>query len=116
MTGSQIQFGLEMCDYIRKRSPGTPIVWGGRHASALPGQTLSDNRADIVVHGEGDYTAVEIAKVLAENSSLKDIKGISFKKNNRIITTPKANVIRDLDSLPMIPWGLFDLEKIQCRA
>ena len=111
MTGSQIQFGLEMCDYIRKRSPDTPIVWGGRHASALPVQTLHDNRVDIVVHGEGDFTGVEIAKALAENSSLKDVKGISFKRNNKIITTPRANAIRELDNLPMIPWGLFDLGK-----
>jgi anaerobic magnesium-protoporphyrin IX monomethyl ester cyclase len=111
MTGSQIQFGLDMCDYIRKRSPDTPIVWGGRHASALPIQTLNDSRADIVVHGEGDFIAVEIAKAIAENSSLENVKGISFKKNDKIVTTPRTNAIRDLDSLPMIPWGLFDLEK-----
>ena len=111
MTGSQIQFGLEMCEYIRKLSPSTPIVWGGRHASALPIQTLRDNRVDIVAHGEGDFTAVEIAKALTEDSLLKDVKGISFQKNNKIVTTSRADTIRDLNSLPMIPWGLFDLEK-----
>lgn len=111
ISGDQIRFGLEICDYVREISPSTPVVWGGRHASALPEQTARDRRVDIVVHGEGDLTAVELAKAIQEGRALEEVKGITFKKNSGMVTTPHSESIRDLNMLPGIPWHLFDFNK-----
>ncbi len=65
MTGRQIHFGLKAAQVVRKADPCIPLVWGGIHASVLPGETLEDDRVDIVVAGDGEDPAVEIAASLA---------------------------------------------------
>jgi len=51
-TGSQIKSGLDIARRIRARSSTIPLVWGGRHPTALPRQTIEDPLVDIVVRGE----------------------------------------------------------------
>lgn len=83
------------------------IVLGGPHASALPEECLRMSDFDVVAIGEGDYTIVE----LAEGRSLSDIKGIYYKQEERILSTPARERIKDLDSLPFPALDLFDIKR-----
>ncbi|MCW1296107.1 MAG: B12-binding domain-containing radical SAM protein [Candidatus Parvarchaeota archaeon] len=90
------------------KSLGITVFWGGPHATMLPNQTLSEVNIDGVVIGEGERTILELAKNFNKNQIfLKNIKGIMFKRNNKIISCPPQKLIDDLDSLPFPAWYLI---------
>ncbi len=111
MTGSQIYFGIEAAQIIRKNSPETKIVWGGIHPTILPLQTLANENVDIVVKGEGEHTFSELVKNLEKDNSLKNVAGIAFKENNQIHENQNAPEFLDLNALPELPYHLVDLDK-----
>jgi anaerobic magnesium-protoporphyrin IX monomethyl ester cyclase len=83
------------------------IVWGGVHASLNPEECA--NWADIVCRGEGEEMMVELVERLKNRSDWKDIRNITFKENDTIITNPVRPPISHLDSLPL-PDFSFDEE------
>jgi anaerobic magnesium-protoporphyrin IX monomethyl ester cyclase len=111
MTGMQIQYALEVADFIRKLDPRKTIVWGGIHATILPEQTLQDSRVDIVVAGEGEDVVVELADCLAAKSDLKTVKGIYFhdEKGNTVFTGKRP--FMDMNNVKMPSWHLVDVKK-----
>jgi radical SAM superfamily enzyme YgiQ (UPF0313 family) len=92
MTGSQIHYAIETAKLIRKLSD-VPVVWGGKHPTLLPIQTLQSGLADAVCQGEGDY-------LLYENIMKRNFKGIWSSD------TPVK-----MDDLISTPWHLIDIEK-----
>ncbi len=108
-TGSQIKYALEASSFV-KQSSEIPIVWGGMHPTLLPEKTLVNKNIDILVQGDGEITFYELVKALVQKKSLKDILGISYKKNGGIIFNPPRPSV-DLDGLPRIPYGLIDIKK-----
>jgi len=96
---------IEIC---RQALPKSLIIAGGPHPSAMPRETLADIPClDICAIGEGEKIMLE----LANNAPIEGIKGISYRKNGDIITTPARELIGDLDSLPIPDRGLFPIEK-----
>jgi len=85
----------------------TLTVLGGPHASALPEECLRLSVFDVVAVGEGDYTIVE----LAEGRPLSDIKGIYYKNEDKLLSTPVRERIKDLDILPFPALDLFDIKR-----
>jgi len=72
------------CSEVAKKLPKTIIkIAGGPHPSGIPIDSLKSG-FDIAVIGEGEDTLLEIA----QGKNLKDIKGIFFKKNTKIIENP----------------------------
>lgn len=90
-----------------------PIIVGGPHATLMPKQ-LMDNYPfiDYVVRGEGEYICLNLLNALEKNkkSSLKEIKGLSFRENQKVIHNPQAELIEDLDKLPFPEHKFFDLK------
>ncbi len=71
------------------------VVFGGRHPSAKPEETLNTNEVDIIVRGEGELTFRElILKGTPEN-----VDGISYKSNGKIVHNPDRQLIKDLGKL-----------------
>jgi len=52
----------DLVNDIRKRFPDALLLGGGEHVTAVPEQTMKDTALDIGILGEGEETAVEIAK------------------------------------------------------
>ncbi|MFC1906259.1 B12-binding domain-containing radical SAM protein [Chloroflexota bacterium] len=71
------------------------IVVGGAHPTLDPEGTFTEE-FDYVVRGEGELTFLELADGCPE----EEIKGLSFKKNGRIIHNESRLFIDNLDSLP----------------
>ena len=108
LTGKQILYGLEASKLIKEHSD-IPVVWGGVHTSLLPKQTLENKYIDFIVIGEGEETFLELVNALKQKLSFENIKGIGYKKKNKIIINPLRNFI-DLNSLPEIPYNLINIE------
>lgn len=82
------------------------IIGGGPHSSSMPEDVLKESEIDITVIGEGDIVITEVIENGAQN-----VKGVSFKKEGKIILNGKKDLIQDLDTLPFPDWSIFNLEK-----
>jgi anaerobic magnesium-protoporphyrin IX monomethyl ester cyclase len=107
-------FCLEFVRLYKKRHPDVKIVLGGVHASFQPEEMLKLCPADIVVRGEGEETLVELIGTLDENSSLDNVRGISYRKDGNVHHTPERPLIKDLDEFPFPAYHLLpSLERYQ---
>ena len=89
-----------LSEQIKAKFPGVPIVHGGAHSTVMPEYTLSREAIDAVVLSEGELTAVAITRAFAEEIPLSEVDGITYRSNGEIVTNPKTNYIKDLDSIP----------------
>lgn len=109
MSGTQIEYGIEIAKKVRNEDPSIPIVWGGVHPTLLPEQTASSKYVDIVVRGEGELTTVQLANQLSSRGSIKNVKGITYKRQGEIVTNPSGETI-NLDSIPIaLPYDMLKL-------
>ena len=97
----------EIAEISKKFNNKIITIAGGVHVTALPKETLEETSFDIAVLGEGEETLKE----LIHKKDLSKIKGIAYKENNEIKINPRRELIKDLDSLPLPAWRLFDLKK-----
>ena len=92
----------------KKRNPEVKIILGGNNATFVPDETLSlIKEIDFLVRGEGQNTILELADALFKNKKVNDIKGISFRKDNRIINNPDRELIKDINKLPLLDFSSF---------
>lgn len=95
----------ELAPEIRRRLPSARIVVGGVYASTLPEDALASG-ADFVVVGEGEKPLLELAR----GKKPEKIKGLLFRKGRRIISTGRAEAVKNLDSLPFPARHLMPME------
>ncbi len=84
------------------------VIAGGPHSTARPKEIL-ENGADVAFVGEaeisfGEFLDTFLSKKNLErdfNKNLKKIKGIVFKENGKMVETAPAEMIMDLDKIPM---------------
>jgi radical SAM superfamily enzyme YgiQ (UPF0313 family) len=106
---SEIPRVRQICRLIRALSPRTLIVAGGPHLSFRPGDLLTDDLADIVVHGEGEGPMLDIVHRHAAGQEVDGIPGTSIKRNGRILTSSER--VRSLvEHLPQPDYGLLSDE------
>jgi anaerobic magnesium-protoporphyrin IX monomethyl ester cyclase len=105
LTGPMIRGAIEVASMVKSHTPWLPIIFGGWHPSLLPDETLSESFVDMVIRGQGELTLVETARALAHKKSLRNIAGLSWKKNGR----RTHNVERKVEPLDSLPLPAFDL-------
>ncbi len=101
---------------LREVYPGSIIVFGGFHPTAVPEEVLVHQHIDIVIRGQAEITLPKLYRCLKERGNFSHIDGISYRQNGRIIHNNTAPVVQDLDSLPPFPYHLFSSEKYDLGA
>ncbi|MCX6816283.1 MAG: radical SAM protein [Candidatus Beckwithbacteria bacterium] len=81
-----------------------PVIIGGIHITVMP-STLT-KEMDVAVIGEGEETIVELFKLYKQKrkfikKDLKKIKGLAFKERNRLVLTPRRELIEPLNKVPL---------------
>ena len=89
---------------------GKTTIMGGLYATFNSEKVLSEGSTDFVVRGEGEKPLADLLNALDKKGSIEDVKGISYRKGDQIIHNPNANLIEDLDSLPLPAYDLIDIE------
>jgi len=104
----------EIVKTAKETCPDSLTILGGPHVTVLDEQTLSEQpEVDIVVRGEGEQTILELAD-LASKANMKDLKevaGITFRKNGQIVQTPDRPFIQNIDELPYPAFKHFQISK-----
>ena len=93
---------FETAAVVKQVNRAIITVLMGLHPSVKPAECLAQSNIDFVVIGEPEMTVLELSDTLAkgDQANLKNIKGIAFKKEDKIVTTPPRTVMENLDELP----------------
>lgn len=80
------------------------VVLVGPPASVFSESILDKGCVDIVAKYEYDYTLLEVAETLRHHRSLREIRGISYRDNGKIINNPDRGFTssEDLDEIPFV--------------
>ncbi len=98
---------LQVAKLIKVILPGSKVLLGGPHPTIAPHETLSEPAVDAVAIGEGEEI---ISDIIENDIDFENIKGITYRKGNQIISNPPAPVISDLSQLPLPAWELFPMQ------
>ncbi len=101
-----IRFVYTICDEIKSFFPKSTIILGGPHATYADEKTLKECKCDIVVRHEGELKLLELLQCISNGKSFENIKGISFKKGDKIIKTENPGPI-DINQLPTPQYGIL---------
>ncbi|MBF0103974.1 MAG: B12-binding domain-containing radical SAM protein [Deltaproteobacteria bacterium] len=89
-----------LCNKIKTKFPGIPIVAGGILATTLPHQILKETKIDIVVKGEGEIAGARILN----GEPLASIPGLVFRdEQGHIHENPeRSEQLLNIDQIPRI--------------
>ncbi len=110
ITGDRIKANANLSRWIKERAPEVPIVWGNVHPTMTSAQCVESDFIDYVVMGEGEITALELAKGIESGQDPHSIQGIAFSSEGKAVVTEKRPLIYDLENY-LIDWSLFELDR-----
>ncbi len=100
-----LQSALNLAVKVKAINKNALLVCGGPHITIDSLNFMSENTIfDVGVIGEGEITVVEIAN----QKPLKDIPGIIYRENGKLINTSGKGWIQDLDKLSFPDYTSFD--------
>ena len=91
-------------------NPNILTVIGGPLISSDGERIVKNEYIDLAVQGEGEITFPELVKAFEIKKGFKGIKGVIYKKGNKVIKNQPRELIQDLDSLPFPARHLLDME------
>lgn len=91
---------------------GARVVAGGCFFGHVAPQVLATGLVDVVVHGEGEQTIVELIERLRSGRSedLRSVQGISFRLDEETVFTGPREPVANLDRLPFPAYDLLPVE------
>lgn len=102
---STARSAYELGDWFCAR--GTPVVYGGPHATFLPEEALQ--HGDYVITGEGEAGLPLLAEALNGRGTRGAVPGLVWREDGITRSNPPAPPIEDLDSLPFPDFTLLDM-------
>jgi len=88
---------------IKEIDKNIRVILAGPQASLCRLETLEViDFIDLIAIGEGEKNIISILDYLNNKKSIEDIKGVSYKKSNKIICNESQQLNEDLDGLPML--------------
>lgn len=98
------------CTAIKERHPESKILFVGGHVSALPKQTLLEQKTDFVCRGEGLYTICGLLEIdLNDPSQYTKVPGLWYLQDGEVKSNPDAAVIPQEKLSQELPGMAFDL-------
>jgi radical SAM superfamily enzyme YgiQ (UPF0313 family) len=94
-----LQKTRELIKLIKDMNSNLRVVIGGPHCRLFPKKSLMETGADISVHGEGEYTIIQIINAIENNKDINSIPGICYKENDLIRKNDTSDHPINLDSL-----------------
>jgi radical SAM superfamily enzyme YgiQ (UPF0313 family) len=86
----------------------------GTHVSALPEESLSNSRAELVIINEAELTVADLLRVMSETDAAANrdaenradrwagVKGVAFRADDgSVVKTPPRELVKNLDDLPL---------------
>lgn len=116
----------ELLVAIKAARPDALLVGGGEHFTGLPEFSLGESPVDILALGEGEETAVTIAKryeewLAAHDGQPGDVRagvaqwaaglaGTAYRRDGQVVLEERRARLRDVDAIPLPAWDLFEVK------
>jgi len=100
---------IRIAEEIKKTDK--PIVMGGYHVTFLDEEALSTGFVDVIIRGEGEHIFLNLLNAWESNTGLKNILGISYVEEGKIIRNKDAPPPQNLDKLPFPARDLLPISK-----
>src|SRR5262249_52601772 len=101
---------VRLVDLIKQKHPNMTVVLGGEHITSMPEFCLMTSKADVLVLGEGEETAVALSDALATGRPLAEVDGLAFRDGDRVVINKRRTRKRDVDAIPWPAWQHFKLK------
>jgi len=100
-----------------KENTSSKVAIGGLHPSALPSQTLQEEKVDFVIEGEGPFSLKSILDVLkSHQTDFSRVPGLWYYGDGNIKSNASALLIKNLDEvLPVAAWDLLPMQKYKAH-
>ncbi|EKD28399.1 MAG: hypothetical protein ACD_79C00311G0005 [uncultured bacterium] len=95
---------------IKEKFPDKFIIMGNKHADYYANEIVSERIADIVIHGEGENTIVDIVNAVRSKNSFSVVKNITYSDGLKPIRNLEKNTVDNLDTIPYPAWELLKLD------
>lgn len=103
---------IEIFNKIKHNNKNIPICLGGPYVTTIKEEIFIKTPVDFAVVGEGEITFSELISYIKGQKELKDIKGLIYKDHEeRIITNPSREHIKDLNEIKFPAYDIFPMEK-----
>jgi radical SAM superfamily enzyme YgiQ (UPF0313 family) len=107
-----LPFTLLAARELKERYPDRTVVLGGVGPFSVEDKILDRFPwIDMVAHGEGERSAAALMAALREGRDLSAVPGLFYRDRGRIVRTPPAERIEDLDALPPPAFHAIDFEQ-----
>ncbi len=98
-TSPSFRYDLETVSRLKENNPRLRVGLVGPQVTILAQESLAAGpQVDFVARREFDYTILEVA----QGRPFKDILGLSYRSNGRIVHNPDRPFVEDLDALPFV--------------
>jgi hypothetical protein len=107
-TGRMLRDALRVSAAARSAHPDLPILWGGPHATHLPGSCLATGVVDACARGAGEETFAACVSALRSSSSLHGVAGLAWPGEEGAAgeTSPPLP-----ERIPRAQYSLLDVER-----
>lgn len=107
----------EILKALKEKAPDIKTILTGIHPSALPEQTLREEKTDFIGQGENFYTILKLLELLKSGKKVEDhkIDGLWYLKDNKVLSNGWGKLIQNLDELPLPAWDLLSMEKYRAH-
>ena len=100
---------IELTYIVKKNFSDVYVSYGGHMATFSAAEMMEKCPAiDFVVLGEGELTMLELANALEEKTDLSNVKGIVYRKGDKIVQNEGRPLIQNLDMLPFPDRDQFE--------
>jgi radical SAM superfamily enzyme YgiQ (UPF0313 family) len=91
-----------LAELIRAELPGTIVVIGGPHMTAMPLPTMNTGAFDYGIISEGETPLLQLARfLLLDQGALADIPSLYYRSSGETVHNPKGEYIGEIDTIPI---------------
>lgn len=110
MPGPQLSRAVPHTRALKQRYPGMTAIWGGYFPSMHPEVTLQSGFVDYVVQGQGEFTMLELLRVLEGGGSLRSVDGLCYL-DKETIKRNRPRALTDPNELPWFPYHRLPMDR-----
>ncbi|MCB9796055.1 MAG: radical SAM protein [Alphaproteobacteria bacterium] len=100
--------GLLLAELLGELAPELPLLVGGPHVTYQDREALEESPAlDVVIRGEGEWSALETLQALAAGADLSGIEGITWRAPDGSIHREPKRKLGDVRALPPVDFSLL---------
>ncbi len=92
---------MEIAESLKLIRPGIKILLGGPEVSFDSKEVMEENDfIDFIIYGEGEESFREFIESYTSNKDYKDIKGLVYRQDGRVIKNDERPLLQDLNTIP----------------